>query len=95
MDDLIEGMYRLMNSEGITGPINIGNPDEFSMLELAEKVIGMTESDSEIVFRELPQDDPVQRKPVIDMAQRELDWKPWISLDEGLRRTIAYFKAVL
>lgn len=95
VDDLIEGMYRLMNSEGITGPINIGNPDEFSMLELAEKVIGMTESDSEIVFRELPQDDPVQRKPVIDMAQRELDWKPWISLDEGLRRTIAYFKAVL
>lgn len=95
VDDLIEGMYRLMNSEGITGPINIGNPDEFSMLELAEKVIAMTGSASEIVFRELPQDDPVQRKPVIDMAQRELDWKPCISLDEGLRRTIAYFRAVL
>lgn len=94
VDDLIEGMYRLMNSEGITGPINIGNPDEFSMLELAEKVIAMTGSASEIVFRELPQDDPVQ-KPVIDMAQRELDWKPCISLDEGLRRTIAYFRAVL
>lgn len=95
VDDLIEGMYRLMNSKGITGPINMGNPDEFSMLELAEKVIRMTESDSKIVFKELPQDDPVQRRPVIEMAQRELDWNPCITLDEGLRRTIASFKAKL
>ena len=96
VDDLIEGMYRLMNSrDGFTGPVNIGNPVEFTMLELAEKIIKLTNSNSKIIFRELPQDDPIQRKPVIEMAKRELDWQPQIMLEEGLKRTIEYFKTIL
>ena len=72
VEDLIEGMYRLMNSEeGFTGPVNIGNPSEFTMLELAEKIIKLTKSKSKITFKELPQDDPMQRKPVIELAKRE------------------------
>lgn len=96
VDDLIEGMYRLMNSrDGFTGPVNIGNPGEFTMLELAEEIIKLTKSNVGIVFKELPQDDPMQRKPVIDLAQKELDWEPHIALEEGLKRTIEYFKNVL
>ena len=96
VDDLIEGMYRLMNSrDGFTGPVNIGNPAEFTMLELAEEIIKLTKSNVGIVFKELPQDDPMQRKPVIDLAQKELDWEPQIALEEGLKRTIEYFKNVL
>ncbi len=96
VDDLIEGMYRLMNSrDGFTGPVNIGNPGEFTMLELAEKVIELTESKSQIVFRELPQDDPMQRKPVIDLAKKELDWEPHIALEEGLKHTIDYFRTII
>lgn len=96
VDDLVEGMVRMMNSrEGFTGPVNFGNPGEFTMLELAEKVIGLTGSNSRIVHRPLPQDDPTQRKPVIELAKRELDWQPEISLEEGLKRVIPYFKSCL
>ncbi len=96
VDDLIEGMYRLMNSRrGFTGPINIGNPGEFTMLELAEKIISLTNSDSKIIFNELPQDDPMQRKPVNELAKSELDWEPQIKLEEGLKKTIAYFQQIL
>lgn len=96
VDDLIDGMIRLMNSRnGFTGPVNIGNPIEFTMLELAEKIIQLTGSASKIVFEPLPQDDPLQRQPVIDLAKKELDWQPHIQLEEGLNKTIAYFKEVI
>jgi UDP-glucuronate decarboxylase len=96
VDDLIEGMYRLMNSrDGFTGPVNIGNPMEFTMLELAQKIIQLTGSKSELKFLPLPQDDPMQRKPVIELAIRELDWEPKIMLEEGLRKTISYFEKVI
>lgn len=96
VDDLIEGMIRLMNSrEGFTGPVNIGNPGEFTMLELAQKVIELTESESKIIFKPLPSDDPMQRQPMIDLAKKELGWEPTIELDEGLNRTIDYFKEVI
>lgn len=93
VDDLVEGMYRMMNSrDGFTGPVNLGNPGEFTMLELADKILELTGSKSKLVYRPLPQDDPMQRKPVIDLAEKELGWKPEIMLEEGLKRTIAYFK---
>lgn len=96
VDDLIEGMYRLMNSrEEFTGPVNIGNPGEFTILELAQKIIQLADSDSKFIFRELPQDDPMQRKPVIELAKRELNWEPCVTLEEGLKRTIAYFRTIL
>lgn len=96
VDDNIEGMYRLMNSrDGFTGPVNIGNPGEFTMLELAELVIELTNSKSKLVFMPLPQDDPMQRRPVIDLAKKELDWEPKIALREGLTKTIAYFEEVI
>lgn len=93
VDDLVEGICRMMNSrEGFTGPVNLGNPGEFTMLELAEKILSITGSKSKIVHKPLPQDDPVQRKPVIDLAQKELDWRPKVSLEEGLEKTITYFE---
>ncbi|MDC1105758.1 SDR family oxidoreductase [Prolixibacteraceae bacterium] len=94
VDDLIEAMVRMMNSDNtIQGPINIGNPIEFSMLELAEKVIKQTNTKSKIIFLPKPEDDPSQRQPDIALAQKHLDnWKPKVSLDEGLAKTIAYFK---
>lgn len=95
VDDLIEGMFRMMNTEGITGPVNIGNPGEFTMLELAQKVLAMTDSKSKIVYKPLPSDDPTQRRPVIDLAKEKLGWQPSILLDEGLARTIDYFKQVV
>lgn len=96
VDDLVEGMIRMMNSrDGFTGPVNLGNPQEFTMLELAEKVINLTGSRSKIVHKPLPQDDPTQRKPVIVLAKKELDWTPKIALNEGLARTIEYFKTVV
>ena len=92
VDDLIDGMIRLMNSrDGFTGPVNIGNPIEFTMLELAEKIIQLTHSSSNIIFKLLPQDDPLQRQPIIDLAKKELDWQPNIQLEEGLKKTIIYF----
>ena len=96
VDDLIDGMVKMMESrEGFTGPVNIGNPGEFTMLELAEKVISLAGSDSKIVYKPLPQDDPMQRQPVIDLAKKELGWEPTIGLDEGLTRTIEYFRVKL
>ena len=96
VDDLIEGMVRMMNSKGgFTGPVNIGNPDEFTIRELAEIIIELTDSRSKIVYRPLPSDDPVQRKPLIDLARNELDWKPEISLRDGLTKTIEYFMQII
>ena len=96
VDDLIEALVRMMDSpEGFTGPVNIGNPGEFTMLELAELVIELTGARSKIVHRPLPQDDPRQRRPDIGLAKEKLGWEPKVPLEEGLRRTIAYFKELL
>lgn len=96
VDDLVDGMVRMMNSRsGFPGPVNLGNPGEFTMLELAEKVIRFTGSRSKIVHRPLPQDDPTRRRPVIDLAKKELAWEPKTSLDDGLQKTIRYFETVL
>ena len=93
VDDLVEGLIRMMNSPaGFIGPVNLGTPREFTILELAETVIRMTDSDSRVVFRPLPQDDPVQRRPDIALARERLGWEPRISLAEGLEKTIAYFR---
>ncbi|GLR81968.1 SDR family oxidoreductase (plasmid) [Azospirillum oryzae] len=93
VDDLIEGFLRFMDTPaGITGPINLGNPGEFTMLELAEKVIRLTRSSSTIEHKPLPQDDPKQRRPDIAKARALMDWEPAVPLDEGLDRTIAYFR---
>jgi len=93
VDDLIEGMIRMMDSDdAFLGPVNLGNPGEFTVKELAEKVIKMTGSKSKIVYEELPKDDPTQRRPVIDLAKEKLGWEPKIKLDEGLEKTIEYFK---
>jgi UDP-glucuronate decarboxylase len=96
VDDLISGMVKMMNNDqGFVGPVNIGNPIEFTIKELAEKVIAMIpESSSQIIFKDLPQDDPRQRKPDIALAKKELDWEPKIQLEEGLRKTIEYFKSI-
>ena len=97
VDDLVEGMIRMMNSrDGFWGPVNIGNPVEFTMLELAEKVIKLTNSQSNIIHMPLPKDDPTQRQPVIDLAKKELNgWEPEVVLEEGLVKTIAYFEELL
>ncbi|MEI8005576.1 MAG: UDP-glucuronic acid decarboxylase family protein [Bacteroidota bacterium] len=96
VDDLLEGMVRLMNSrEDFIGPVNIGNPGEFTMIELAELVLKLTGSHSKLVFMPLPSDDPLQRKPDITLAKKELGWEPTIPLEEGLKRTIAYFKTIV
>jgi UDP-glucuronate decarboxylase len=96
VDDLIEGLMRLMaTKDQITGPINIGNPTEFSMLELAKTVIDMTGSRSRVVHRPLPENDPRQRRPAISRAQELLSWTPHIQLKEGLTRTVAYFENLL
>jgi UDP-glucuronate decarboxylase len=96
VDDLINGIIKLMETQdSITGPINIGNPDEFSIKELAEKVIGITGSKSKITFEPLPTDDPTQRKPNISKAKKLLKWEPKIKLEEGLVKTIEYFKKTL
>ncbi|HOT13756.1 MAG TPA: SDR family oxidoreductase [Bacteroidales bacterium] len=94
VDDLVEGMIRMMNvtPDSFTGPVNIGNPGEFTILELAEKVIKLTGSKSKLVFQPLPQDDPMQRKPDISLAKEKLNgWEPKVALDEGLLKTIEYF----
>jgi UDP-glucuronate decarboxylase len=94
VDDLLEGMVRMMaTGDDVTGPVNLGNPREFTILELAERILKMTGSSSRIVYMPLPQDDPVQRQPIISRAKSLLnDWEPEIDLEEGLDKTIAYFK---
>ena len=95
IDDLIEGMVRMMDTEDdFTGPVNLGNPNEFSILELAERVIRMTGSTSKIVFKPLPTDDPKQRQPDIKLAKEKLGWQPTVELEDGLKRMIEYFKNV-
>jgi len=91
VDDLIEGCIRFMDAERFIGPINLGNPNEFSILSLAKKIVTLTGSKSELIFKPLPQDDPMQRCPNISLAQEKLNWKPSIELDEGLSKTIDYF----
>jgi len=96
VDDLIDGLMRLMNTaDDFTGPVNIGNPGEFTMLELAQKVIALTGSRSQIVYRPLPQDDPVRRCPDITLAKQQLGWGPTIPLEQGLAKTIDYFRGSL
>jgi len=96
VDDLVEGMMRMMDTEkGFTGPINIGNPGEFTMLQLAEKVLQLVGTKSKLVHKPLPQDDPKQRKPIIDLAKSKLGWEPKVNLDDGLKETVAYFRRTL
>jgi UDP-glucuronate decarboxylase len=96
VDDLVEGVVRLMNTnDDVIGPINLGKPGEFTILELAEKVIELSNSKSEIIFKTLPADDPKQRRPDITQARKILEWEPKIELEEGLKRTIAYFDEIL
>jgi UDP-glucuronate decarboxylase len=96
VSDLIDGFLSMMDqTDNLVGPINLGNPVEFTMLELAEKVLQKTGSSSKLRFEPLPQDDPKQRQPDISKAKRELNWEPKVSLDEGLELTIAYFKSVI
>jgi UDP-glucuronate decarboxylase len=96
VDDMIAGLIMMMDSaDSFLGPVNLGNPEEFSILDLAETIITMTGNRSKIVFKPLPQDDPMQRKPDISLARKTLGWQPQINLEEGLERTIAYFRAVI
>ena len=89
-------MVRMMESrDGFTGPVNLGNTGEFTMLQLAKMIVAMTGSKSKIIYMPLPQDDPIQRKPVIDLAKQELSWEPVVPLEEGLVKTIDYFKRVV
>ena len=94
-DDMIEGFLRLMNQDELTGPVNIGNPGEFTILELAEKVIAQTGSKSKIIHEPLPEDDPQQRQPEITLAREKLGWEPTVTLDAGLKPTIEYFDKLL
>ena len=95
VDDLLEGMVRLMNKESFKGPVNIGNPGEFTIKELAEFVVEMTGTKSKIIYKELPSDDPTRRRPDISLAKKELDWEPGIILKDGLKKTIKYFKELV
>lgn len=96
IDDLIDGIIKMMQTpESFIGPINIGNPNEFTILKLAEKVIELTKSKSKLIYKHLPSDDPMQRCPDISLAKKELNWEPSIQLEEGLISTINYFKKVI
>jgi len=96
VDDLVDAMVKMMNSEkGFTGPVNIGNPSEFTMLQLAEMVLTLSNSKSKIIYQPLPSDDPKQRQPNIDLAKDKLAWQPKVELKDGLRETIAYFKKMI
>lgn len=96
IDDLVEGMIRMMNTDdGFVGPLNLGNPREFTIAELAEKVLEITGSRSKIVYKPLPYDDPKKRKPDISLAKEKLNWEPTIRLEEGLVKTVEYFKGIL
>ncbi|KAF5039415.1 Bifunctional polymyxin resistance protein ArnA [anaerobic digester metagenome] len=94
--DLLEGMIRLMETDSsVTGPVNVGNPNEFTILELAQMIIRLSDSSSKIVFRPLPSDDPMQRQPDITLARQLLDWEPKVQLEEGLKETIDYFRTIV
>lgn len=96
INDLIEGMIKFMESKsGFTGPLNLGNPKEYSILEIAESIIEITGSNSSVIFQKLPQDDPRKRKPNIDLTEKNLDWHPKVSLENGLIKTIEYFKKII
>jgi UDP-glucuronate decarboxylase len=95
VDDLVDGFIRMMNCENFIGPVNLGNPGEFTILELAEAVIRLTDSSSKIIYEPLPQDDPLQRQPDISLAREKLGWEPVIPLEEGLKKTIEYFDDLL
>jgi len=95
VDDLLNGMLKMMASDdAFIGPVNLGNPEEISMLELADKVIKISDSPSQLIFADLPLDDPARRRPVIELAQKKIKWEPTIMLEEGLRRTISYFRSL-
>jgi UDP-glucuronate decarboxylase len=95
VDDLVEAMFKMMQTRAdFVGPVNVGNPGEFSMLQLAELVLKLVGGPSKLVFRPLPQDDPKQRKPDIALANRELEWQPTVNLEDGLKETVAYFRRV-
>ena len=96
IDDLIDGIIKMMHSrDDFSGPVNLGNPDEFTIIELANKILKLTKSKSKIVFKPLPEDDPLKRKPDITIAKKELSWEPKIKLEDGLIRTIEYFKRII
>jgi UDP-glucuronate decarboxylase len=96
VDDLVDGIIRMMESnKSVSGPINLGNPNEFTMLELAQKVIKLTNSESKIIYQPLPEDDPRQRQPNIDKAKNILGWQPVTQLNEGLDKTVTYFEGVV
>lgn len=96
VSDLISGLYKMMeNKDGFIGPVNLGNPTEFTILELAKKIITITDSKSTILFKNLPEDDPRQRKPDISLAKEKFNWQPKIDIDEGLNKTIKYFKGII
>ncbi|MEK7679776.1 MAG: NAD-dependent epimerase/dehydratase family protein, partial [Deltaproteobacteria bacterium] len=93
IDDMVDALVKLMNKEGLVGPVNLGNPSEFTVLELADKVKKLTGSSSKILFKPLPPDDPAQRQPDISLAEKALGWKPYVALDDGLAATIEYFSS--
>jgi UDP-glucuronate decarboxylase len=96
VDDMIEGLVRMMNGpDSFVGPVNLGNPDEFSILKVAELIISLTGSKSKIIFEPLPQDDPLQRQPDITLAREKLDWEPKLDLENGLKKTIKYFRQIM
>jgi len=96
VDDLIDGMIKLMNTgQDITGPVNIGNPNEFTMIELADLILKLTKSKSKIEYKPLPEDDPKQRRPDISLAKSDLAWEPLVKLEDGLKETIRYFKKII
>jgi UDP-glucuronate decarboxylase len=95
VDDLVSGMIKMMNQNDFIGPVNLGNPEEYTVIELAKKVIKMTESSSKIVFKPLPENDPTRRRPDISLAKEKLNWQPTVVVDEGLKKTIEYFREVV
>ena len=95
VSDLITGLVTFMNTDNFTGPVNIGNPTELEVKELAEKIIKLTKSKSKIIYKELPQDDPLKRRPDITLAKKMLKWEPKVSIDEGLTNTIEFFRQKL
>jgi UDP-glucuronate decarboxylase len=95
VDDMVQGLYKMMESDGWTGPVNLGNPNEFTIKQLAELIIKLTDSPSKIIYKDLPADDPKQRQPDISLAKERLGWQPTVQLEDGLKKTTEYFKKVL